>query len=249
MGGDANGPAAPCQRAGAPVGYAGNVNRRRTLTIVALLVLAVVVGRWVRNSIGVEFSSDSIQEWVAGLGWMAPASFVALVSFRHFLLLPSALVLSAGGVCFGATYGALLGATGVAISGLGQFGIVRGVRPEFALSRMGQPIRRFSEIIERAGGWIVALATAHPASPMTAFHWGAGLTTMPVLIFAIALSLGAVTRSFAYAFFGSTLLDPGSPRFYVAGLVLVTASLLPLAHPGIRRRLLSPHVSTPASGS
>ena len=180
---------------------------------------------------------------------MAPASFVALVTFRHFLLLPSALVLSAGGVCFGVTHGALLGATGVALSGLGQFAIVRGVRPEYVLSRLGRPMRRFSEIIERAGGWIVALATAHPASPMTAFHWGAGLTTMPVLVFAIALSLGAVIRSFAYAFFGSTLLDPGSPRFYVAGVVLITASLLPLAHPGLRRRLLSPHISTSATDS
>ena len=231
------------------VGYAGSVNRKRTLAIVALVVLAIVAGHWVRTSIGVEFSSESIQAWVAGLGWLAPASFVGLVTFRHFLLLPSALVLSAGGVCFGVTYGALLGATGVAISGLGQFGIVRAVRPEFALRRLGEPMQRFSEIIERAGAWVVGVATAHPASPMTVFHWGAGLSTMPVIAFTIALSLGAVTRSFAYAFFGSTLLDPGSPRFYVAGLVLIAASLLPLAHPGVRRRLLSAHISTSASGS
>jgi uncharacterized membrane protein YdjX (TVP38/TMEM64 family) len=180
---------------------------------------------------------------------MAPASFVALVSFRHVLLLPSALVLSAGGVCFGATQGALLGAAGVTLSGLAQFGIVRGVRPEYILRRLGKPMQRFSEIIERAGAWVVGVATAHPASPMTAFHWGAGLTTMPVIAFAIALSLGAVTRSFAYAFFGSTLLDPGSPRFYVAGLVLIAAALLPLAHPGVRRRLLTVHVSSSPSSS
>jgi hypothetical protein len=46
-------------------------------------------------------------------------------------------------------------------------------------------------------------------------------------------------RAGAYSLLGSTLLDFGSPRFLVASGVLAAVVLLPLVHPGIRRRLVS----------
>ncbi len=227
----------------------GRVRGSRPLLVVAVVAVAIVAGRCARDAIGVEFSSESIQAWVESLGWKGPASYVALVAFRRFLLLPSMLVLSAGGVVFGAGLGSILGAIGVTATGLAEFGIVRGLRPESLLTRLGEPVRRFSQIIEKAGAWVVVVATGHPASPMSVFHWGAGLTTMPVLTFAAALAIGALLRAFAYAFFGSTLLSPGSPRFYVAALVLLLAFVVPLAHPAVRRRLLEASVSSGTTGT
>jgi len=84
---------------------------------------------------------------------------------------------------------------------------------------------------------------------MSAFHWGAGLTSMPVVTFSIALVIGALLRAFAYAFFGSTLLSPGSPRFYVAALVLLLAFVVPLAHPAVRRRVLEASISAGTTGT
>jgi uncharacterized membrane protein YdjX (TVP38/TMEM64 family) len=240
MGADANGPrrAAP-----AASGMLGRVHRKRPLLMVAVVAVVIAAGLYARDAIGVEFSSESIQAWVKSLGWKGPASYVALVAFRHFLLLPSMLVLSVGGVVFGAALGSLLGAIGITVTGLVGFGIVRGLRPESVLERLGEPARRFSRIIEKAGAWVVVVATGHPASPMSAFHWGAGLTSMPVVTFAIALAIGALLRAFAYAFFGSTLLSPGTPRFYVAALVLLLATAVPLAHPAVRRRILEASTS------
>ena len=47
----------------------------------------------------------------------------------------------------------------------------------------------------------------------------------------------APIRAFVYAFFGSTLLEPGTLRFWIASGVLVGAVLAPLAHRGVRERL------------
>jgi len=225
------------------------VRRMRPLLIVAVVAVAIAAGLYARTAIGVEFSSESIQAWVKSLGWKGPASYVVLVAFRHFLLLPSMLVLSAGGVVFGAGLGSLLGAIGISVTGLVEFGVVRGLRPESLLNRLGEPVRRFSRIIEKAGAWVVLVATGHPASPMSAFHCGAGLTSMPVVTFSIALVIGALLRAFAYAFFGSTLLSPGSPRFYVAALVLLLAFVVPLAHPAVRRRVLEASISAGTTGT
>jgi uncharacterized membrane protein YdjX (TVP38/TMEM64 family) len=57
--------------------------------------------------------------------------------------------------------------------------------------------------------------------------------------FLIAVALGAPVRAFAYAFLGSTLGTPGSPRFVVASALLLAAVTLPLAHPRLRHRLFA----------
>jgi uncharacterized membrane protein YdjX (TVP38/TMEM64 family) len=74
---------------------------------------------------------------------------------------------------------------------------------------------------------------------MSPVHWAAGLSSIPALAFGLAVCLGGPVRAGAYSLLGSTLLDFGSPRFLVASGVLAAVVLLPLVHPGIRRRLVS----------
>ena len=94
----------------------------------------------------------------------------------------------------------------------------------------------------------MALVTAHPTGPMSAFFWAAGFSSMALLPFAIAVTAGGSVRALAYSFFGATLLVPGTPQFYAGVAVLVLAVLGPLAHPAVRRRLRAvrddaPHAS------
>ena len=70
---------------------------RRRLLLLALIAGLVGAGYLVRSELGIEFSRESVESLVSGLGWKAPALFVGLVSFRQFLALPSMVVLSAGG--------------------------------------------------------------------------------------------------------------------------------------------------------
>jgi uncharacterized membrane protein YdjX (TVP38/TMEM64 family) len=207
------------------------------LLAVLMLVTALAAGRFMRARLGIEFSTASIQAWVNELGWAAPAIYLGLVVFRHFLFLPSSIILPAGGLCFGAAVGAGLGALGITLSGLGQFALVRVLRPRWILSEVDRTVWGFERIIERAGPWLVALATGHPAAPMTPVHLAAGLSPLSMASFLLPLSLGAVVRAFTLAFFGSALLDPGSARFYLASLLLLAVFAVPLVHPGLRQRL------------
>ena len=205
--------------------------------LLLLIAAAFVGGGIVRQEAGFEFSAEAIQAWVAGLGAMAPLLFVALVTFRNFVLLPSALVLSAGGLVFGASLGTVLGTVGILVSALMKFGLARGIGREWVARQRGERFRKLEQRAESAGPWVVGAVTAYPTGPMTPFHYGAGLSSIPVLTFALAIAATAPLRAGAYAIFGSTLLAPGSPDFYVATGLLLGFILLPLLHPRLRRRL------------
>ncbi len=214
---------------------------RRILPFVllAFVVGAVVLGRVARQEAGIEVSAESIQTWVSSLGWQAPALYVGLVTFRIFLILPSWVVLSAGGLVFGAFLGTVLGGLGVLLSAVMGYGLARGIGRDWVRPRIQARLERHGQSLERVGPLLVGLVTAHPMGPMTAFHWAAGFATVPLLGFLVAVLLGGPTRALIYSFFGSTLLEPGSGEFYLATTILVVVALLPLAHPGIRRRLFA----------
>ncbi len=213
---------------------------RRYLPILLIAFTAglFLAGYLVRNSLGIEFSQESIRQLVEGLGWKAGAIFVGLVTFRQFLFLPSVVVLPVGGIVFGAELGTLLGATGILASALIKYGIARSLGREWFRPYFGAAVDGFQQRASAAGPLIVGLATAHPAGPMSPVFWGAGFAALPVITFVATVAIAAPIRAFALSFFGSTLLDPGTPRFWLATLVLAGVALLPLAHPGVRARLM-----------
>ncbi len=214
------------------------MRRRSPLALVVLTAGLFLGGLLLRGYLGIEFSQQSLHDLVAGLGWKAIAVYLGLVTFRNFLLLPSALVLSVGGIVFGARLGTLLGAAGIFASALVSYGIARSFGREWFRPYFGAAVDAFHERASAAGPLVVALATAHPAGPMSAVFWGAGFASLRVLPFVLAVAIAAPIRSFALSFFGSTLLDPGTPRFWVATAVLAAVALAPFAHPGVRERLL-----------
>ena len=167
--------------------------------------------------------------------------FVGLVVFRNFLLLPSMVVLTAGGLAFGATLGTLLGGAGILLSGMMKFGVARTVGREWIRPRLGETFRRFENHLEKTGPLLIGLVTAHPMGPMSPFHWAAGLSSIPWLPFLVVIGVAGYLRAFAYSYFGSTLLEAGSAQFFGATAFLIAIVLLPLAHRGVRERLLGGH--------
>lgn len=209
---------------------------RLPLVLIGLVGLAFAVGTVIRGEIGDELSLDAARGWVEALGWRGPVLYVVLLTFRQFLFLPSAIVLSVGGLCFGVLGGTLLGGAGIVLSGLMQFGLTRGIaRPWFA--NPGRQIAVLRERIENAGPALIALATAHPLGPMSPAHWAAGLTAIPVPAFVLAVMFGGPLRAGVYSIFGSSLVEGASPLFYTMLALVLGVILLPLAHPSVRRRL------------
>jgi uncharacterized membrane protein YdjX (TVP38/TMEM64 family) len=214
--------------------------RRHLPALLVLLTAGLFLGGFVaRKALGIELSAESIRGVVLALGWKAALAYVGMVTFRQFLFLPSAIVLPVGGLVFGMKLGTALGALGIIASAVLKYTIARLLGREWMRPYFGAAVDAFERRAAAAGPVVVGLVTAHPAGPMTPVYWGAGFAAVPVVSFLVAVVLTAPLRSFAYAFFGSTLLDPGTPRFWTATAILTVAALAPLAHRGFRERLLS----------
>ncbi len=215
--------------------------RRESLVgpLVGLAAVAgfLLLGYAVRTGLGMEMSPTGVQEAVGRLGWAGPIAFFALVMFRQFLALPAWLILPAGGLCFGTALGTVLGGGALAVSACMKFGIARWAGRDWFRTQFGAQFRRFEERVDRLGPLVIGLSTAHPFGILAPFHWGAGLSSIRFAPFVLAVVLGAPVRAFAFSALGATIVDVSTPEFRWVCLGLGAAMLLPLAVPGVRRRI------------
>lgn len=214
------------------------ISLRQSLTILAVIIVIGTVGHLLRTSLGLG-SLAEVQAAVDGLGWFGPVLFLLLVIFRQVLAIPAGLILPVGGLCFGAIGGTVLGAVGLIVSGMGKFAIARSLGRDLVRRKFGAQLEWFETRIERLGPIVIGLSTAHPFGILSPFHWAAGLSSLSFASFTLAILLGAPVRAFAYAVFGSTLTDTDSDSFVLASAVLIAIIVVPLAIPGVRRRLLA----------
>jgi len=210
----------------------------RPLVICAVLALLFAGAQRLRVQMGLEWSADSIQETVKRLGLLAPFGYLALVTMRQMMALPSVLVLTSAGLLFGAPMGSLLGGVGITLNALFLFTTARLMGRDWVLPRIHARFPDFEQRAKAAGPLVIAFMTGHPMGVLTPFHFAAGVTGISMVGFMLAVLPAALFRAACYSFLGATLLQPGSPRFWVASAVLLLASLAPLLHPGLRRRLL-----------
>lgn len=222
--------------------YDRRMRRWLPLGLAAVSVIGLVVGAYLlRERSGLEISGDTLkqlQAFVVSLGPWAPALFLGVATFRVFFAVPSWILLTVGGMAFGSTLGAVLGTVGITLSAILGFGISRfggrGWLREWIEARYGALQQR----LEKAGFAVLAATTAHPAIPMSGFHWAAGLTTLPVLGFVLAVALGASVRASVLSFLGASFREHGLGPSVLIALVVCAIGVLPLLHEPTRRRLL-----------
>ncbi|MCH7890966.1 MAG: hypothetical protein IH921_05625, partial [Gemmatimonadetes bacterium] len=120
--------------------------RKRFLVLVALLLGLFLIGTAVRSQLDFDLAPELVRTYVLGLGVMAKLGFVGLLIFRNFLLLPSMVLLTAGGLAFGTLAGTLLGGTGILLSGMMNFGIARAVAHDWGVMfPQGQTLGQVAE--------------------------------------------------------------------------------------------------------
>ncbi len=207
---------------------------RGKITAAALLLAAFGFGAWARQRFGLTFELDVLQAKVADAGWLAPAIFVAIVACRQFLLLPSVVLLSVGGLVFGSLSGTLLGATGIVLSAAISFGLARAVAGDALRARLAHRFPGLDRRVREGGAVVVALGTAWPGGPMTGLFWTASLVGIAFLPYLAGAGVGGLVRAWSYSALGSTLADAGSLRFWVVLGLMTCVSLLPFLHPGLR---------------
>jgi len=211
------------------------MTRERWLALAVLALLAGVA--WFsRTQLGISWDLDGLRAFVEGLGVWGPAAFVAVVTFRTVLFVPSQLALIAGGICFGTTGGTLYGALGLLASGLLVFVLTRWLGADAVRSRVPAAVQRaLAAAGSRGGAVLVGIGTGYPVGNVTGYHAAAALTPMRVDVFTAAVALGSLGRAWTYAFFGNAILERSTAELVAIAVgVGFTAALLPLLHPRVR---------------
>lgn len=204
-------------------------------TLVGVLTIAAVT-HLLRTRWNVEWNTDSLRALVDHAGLWGPILFVALVAARTIVMIPGALILTAAGALFGTLEGSLYGASGLTLTALGLFGMVR----VYGTERVrGHVPARFRGLLDlgrsRAGAGLLALLCGYPVGPSVWAQAGAAASGMALLPFALCVGLGSTLRAATFSYLGESLVAGGG--LLRAGTLLGVVLVLPLLHPRVRAQL------------
>ncbi len=170
-------------------------------------------------------SPEEVRDLVDGYGALGPLLFIAVSALLSCAFFPGPLLAGAAGLLFGTALGtpvAIVSGTAAAVL---AFTLSRhGARP--VVERYGGPrTERWRSWVDRRGFMAVLYARLAPAMPFTPINYAAGLTRLPVGVFAAATAVGIAPRAFAYVALGGHLDNLGSPAAIVAICILVAMAL------------------------
>lgn len=190
------------------------------LGVVALFLLAA-------STLGL--SSERIRDAVDDAGPIAPIAFVAVSAALTVACVPGPLLAGAAGLLLGTALGTPAAIAAATLGATAAAAISRrvGARPLAELS--GPRLRALQDWIAARGFLAVLYARILPGVPYSLVNYAAGLTRIPLLVFAGATALGCAPRAFAYAALGGSLDDLRSPAALAAVVVLVGMALAGLA--------------------
>ncbi len=185
----------------------------------------------------------TLRETVLGWGALAPLAYIAVVAMRPFVFFPSTVLFIAAGLAFGPYFGTLYAVVGGIAAGLITFLLARWLGHDYVTARLPA---RFQHLARAEWGvGLVFVLYLVPVVPLTAVNYGAGLSSMPILSYALAVLGGLTPRALAYTFLGNSLLgallsnsltDSGARPFIVALAVLAVLVIVPLL---LRKRWLA----------
>ena len=169
-----------------------------------------------------------VRDWVDGIGPLAPLAFVAASSLLTPLMFPGPLLAGASGLLFGTALGFPVTLAGAVIGACIAFSISRYVAGDAIEQLAGPRLKAIEELVSRRGFVSVLYARIAPGVPYSLVNYAAGLTRIPLAVFAAATALGTAPRAFAYTALGGSLGNLRSPEAAIAVAVLVVMGSLGL---------------------
>jgi uncharacterized membrane protein YdjX (TVP38/TMEM64 family) len=194
--------------------------RRRAALRLGLLV-AALGGLFAAVALIVGLSSDRVRDPLEGLGWLGPPAFVAVSAALTVALFPGPLLAAACGALFGTAVGTPTAIVAATLGASLAFSVSRrfGAGPVDELS--GRRLRVVQDWIAARGFLAVLYARVLPAMPFNFVNYAAGLTRVPLAVFAAGTAIGCAPRAFAWVALGGNLTNLDSPEAIVAFAVLV----------------------------
>ena len=185
---------------------------------VAVCILAITLSGSV--------SVGRVRDAAEGHGVLGPLLFIAVSSALTVAFFPGPILSGAAGVVFGTALGFPVSLISAVLGASLAFSISRWWAHDAVVEIAGPRVTAFREFVGRRGFLAVFYARLAPGVPYNGVNYAAGLTPVPLGVFAAATALGAAPRAFAYTALGGHLGKFGSWQTIVALVVLIGMALV-----------------------
>ena len=188
---------------------------RLTLLLVGLAIAFSLL------AISGSLSEEEVRDRVDAFGPAAPIAFILLASLLTVALFPGPILAGSAGLLFGTAAGtpiAIVSATlGASLACL----LSRSVAGD-AIEELGGPrLIGLARWTSRRGFVSVLYARIAPGVPYNLVNYAAGMTAIPVTVFAAATAIATAPRTFAYVALGGSFGNFSSPEAIAAFAVLL----------------------------
>lgn len=194
--------------------------RRAAYARLGALAVAVAAAFVVVASSG-GLSAQRVRGWLDGYGALGPLVFIVVSALLTVCLFPGPLLAGASGLLFGTALGFPVSLAAAVLGAMLAFLLARHVGAGAVERLQGPRLAGLREWVARRGFLSILYARIAPGVPYSLVNYAAGLTRIPLAVFAGATALGAAPRAFAYTALGGSFGDFGSPETIVAVVVLV----------------------------
>lgn len=197
--------------------------RVKILMILAALVLLFLGSRFLNIDLS-NISEEEFKARVESLGNWGPVIYIVVYLFRPLILFPAGVLSATAGVIWGPIVGFFYLQIAANISSTAEFLFARYFGRELAEKHLKGKIQDIDEKIEKHGFLTVLLIRLIPNLPWDVQNLSLGLTKVRFRDYFIATLIGIMPGSFAFVFFGSSLIkvlfDPENLWMIAVGILL-----------------------------
>jgi uncharacterized membrane protein YdjX (TVP38/TMEM64 family) len=204
---------------------------RAAARLLGVVVLGLLLGggallwwRW-----GVTPSVAEIERFILSLGAWGVLASIALMVLHSFVPFPAEFLALANGMLYGPFWGTVVTWAGAMLGAFAAFALARRLGRPFVERRLApRHRRRLDEWADREGWRTLLVVRFLPIVAFNLVNYAAGLTRIPLGVFAAATAIGTAPRAFAYTALGGSIGNLRSPEAAIAVGVLVVMGLVGL---------------------
>lgn len=173
---------------------------------------------------------ETAREYIANYGALAPVVSAVLMIFQSVIApLPAFLITFANGLLFGVWWGAALSWGSAMLGAALCFFIARVLgRPVIVKLLSEAAVDTSDQFFQRYGKHAVLIARLVPIISFDAISYGAGLTGMRFLGFALATGIGQLPATLLYSYLGDRVTGSIKVLLWVFGIVIAISIIIGL---------------------
>ncbi|MYC75094.1 TVP38/TMEM64 family protein [Candidatus Poribacteria bacterium] len=213
-----------------------SVHKKRVIILLLVVPIGFVVGgiyhrqvwEYLLELTAAFQSLETARAYIASYGALAPVVSAILMIFQSVIApLPAFLITFANGLLFGVWWGAALSWSSAMLGAALCFFIARVLgRPIVVKVLSESAINTSDQFFQRYGKHAVLIARLVPVISFDVISYGAGLTGMRFLWFAVATGIGQLPATLLYSYLGDRVTGSIKILFWTFGIVIAVSLII-----------------------